>query len=54
MAVGPFELCVIFFGVILVFGTRKLPDLARNLGRGIREFKKAANNITEKEDNISK
>lgn len=35
------ELLVIFFIIILLFGAKKLPDLAAGLGKGIREFKKA-------------
>ena len=37
---GP-ELLVILFVVLLIFGGRKLPELAQGLGKGIREFKKA-------------
>ncbi len=35
------ELLVIFFIIVLLFGAKKLPDLAAGLGKGIREFKKA-------------
>ncbi len=38
------ELLIILFVVVLLFGARKLPELARGLGQGIREFKKAASN----------
>lgn len=34
------ELLVILFVVLLLFGARKLPDLARSLGRSVSEFKK--------------
>ncbi|MBN1543032.1 twin-arginine translocase TatA/TatE family subunit [candidate division KSB1 bacterium] len=37
---GP-ELLVILFVILLIFGGRKLPELAQGLGKGIREFKKA-------------
>ena len=37
---GP-EIFVILFIVLLLFGAKKIPDLARGLGRGIREFKDA-------------
>lgn len=39
------ELLIILFVVVLLFGARKLPELARGLGQGIREFKKAASNV---------
>ncbi|MDZ7316283.1 MAG: twin-arginine translocase TatA/TatE family subunit [candidate division KSB1 bacterium] len=38
---GPSELLVIFFVIILLFGGKKLPELAKGLGKGIREFKRA-------------
>ena len=39
--IGSGELIVILGVVTLLFGGKKLPDFARNLGKGIREFKKA-------------
>lgn len=41
MGFGMPELLIIFFIVLLLFGAKKLPELARGLGRGIREFKDA-------------
>ncbi len=38
---------IIIIGVgILLFGARKLPELGKSLGEGIKEFKKASKNIT--------
>jgi len=45
--IGFSELLIILFIIVLLFGARKLPELARGLGQGIREFKKAANNTDE-------
>ncbi len=42
---GPQELIIIFFVILLVFGGKKLPELARGLGKGIREFKKTTSEI---------
>lgn len=39
---GAGEITIILFLILLLFGGRKLPELARGLGKGIREFKDAA------------
>ncbi len=38
---GPLELVVIFLVVLLLFGGKKLPEIGRALGEGIKEFKRA-------------
>ncbi|HHE54709.1 MAG TPA: twin-arginine translocase TatA/TatE family subunit, partial [Caldithrix abyssi] len=48
--IGTSELLIILFIILLVFGSKKLPELAQGLGRGIREFKKAANEIQDELD----
>jgi sec-independent protein translocase protein TatA len=40
--IGPAELMVIFVLALLVFGPKKLPEVSRQIGRGIREFRKAS------------
>ena len=40
--VGAPELIIILVIVLLLFGARKLPDLASSMGKSIREFRKAA------------
>ena len=39
------EIAVIGFVVLLLFGAKKLPELARGMGKGIREFKRASSDI---------
>jgi sec-independent protein translocase protein TatA len=39
---GGTEWILILFVVVLLFGARKIPDLAKGLGQGIKEFKKAS------------
>ena len=36
---GPLEIIVILVIVLVIFGPKRLPDLGRSLGRGMREFK---------------
>jgi sec-independent protein translocase protein TatA len=42
---GGGEIFVILMIVLLFFGSKRIPDVARNLGRGIRQFKDAADDI---------
>jgi sec-independent protein translocase protein TatA len=46
-ALGARELIIILAVVILLFGGRKIPELIRGIGRGIREFKDAKNDKKE-------
>jgi sec-independent protein translocase protein TatA len=39
---GGWEIVLILAVVLVLFGARKLPELAKGLGQGIKEFKKAA------------
>jgi sec-independent protein translocase protein TatA len=47
-SIGMPELLIILLVVLLLFGAKRLPELARGLGKGIREFKDATKNV-EKE-----
>ncbi len=54
MGIGGHELLLILLIVILLFGAKKIPELAKGLGHGLREFKKAsseAENLTSIEEN---
>ncbi|TAE10458.1 MAG: twin-arginine translocase TatA/TatE family subunit [Bacteroidetes bacterium] len=44
---GGWEIFLLFFLALLFFGAKKLPELARGLGRGIREFKDATKEVKE-------
>jgi len=44
------EILVVFVVVLMLFGSKKLPDLARGLGKGIREFKRATNEFKSELD----
>ena len=41
---GSGEVLLIFLGILLLFGAKKLPELAKGLGKGINEFKDALEN----------
>lgn len=43
---GGGEVILIFAVILLLFGARKLPELAKGLGQGIKEFKKATSDVT--------
>lgn len=49
--IGATELIVILAVALLVIGPKKLPDLARSLGRGLAEFRRATSDVTEEIDN---
>ena len=47
---GGWEWIIIVLVVVLLFGAKKIPELAKGLGRGIREFKDATKEIKEEID----
>ena len=49
---GGWELVVIVFAIILLFGARKIPELAKGLGRGIREFKDATREVSDQIEEV--
>lgn len=54
MNLGWTEILLIAFVVLLLFGGKKIPELMRGLGRGVREFNDAKNNVKkELEDSIT-
>ena len=44
---GPWEVFLIFFAILLLFGGRKIPELMRGIGKGIREFNTARSSIEQ-------
>jgi len=44
---GPIEMVLIFFVLLLLFGAKRLPELASGMGKGIRDFKRSLNGMDE-------
>jgi sec-independent protein translocase protein TatA len=49
-APGPLELLVILGIALIVLGPKKLPDAARSVGRGVREFKETLQGVNDYDD----
>ena len=47
LGLGPFEMILIFAVLLLLFGAKRLPELASGMGKGIREFKRSMNGLDE-------
>ncbi|HSI81225.1 MAG TPA: twin-arginine translocase TatA/TatE family subunit [Solirubrobacterales bacterium] len=48
--VGPLELAIILIIALVIFGPKKLPELGRSLGRGIREFRSSVSGKDDDDD----
>ncbi|MGA7838564.1 MAG: twin-arginine translocase TatA/TatE family subunit [Ignavibacteriaceae bacterium] len=53
---GTGEIIIIALVILVLFGAKKIPDLAQGLGKGIKEFKKAVKDVEEdvKDDSSDK
>ena len=49
--VGPMELVLIVLIIVIIFGARKLPELGKSMGEGIKNFKKSIGSKDKDEDN---
>jgi sec-independent protein translocase protein TatA len=52
LAIGPMQITLIVVVVLLIFGGKKIPELMRGLGSGIKEFKDASKEDDTKQDNV--
>ena len=52
MSLGPREIVLILLVIILIFGGKKIPELARGFGKGLREFKKTTREIKDEVDTV--
>ena len=52
MSLGPWEIVLIILAIILIFGGKKIPELARGLGKGLNEFKKTTKEIKDEVESV--
>ena len=45
MSLGPWEIVLVVLVIIILFGGKKIPELARGLGKGLREFRKTTKDL---------
>ena len=54
MSLGPWEIVLIILVIIILFGGKKIPELARGLSKGLHEFKKTTREIKDEVDTVTK
>ena len=54
LAIGPWQIAIIVVVVLLLFGGKKIPELMKGLGQGMKEFKKATDQDQDRDTNQDK
>ena len=49
---GPWEIIIIVLVVLLLFGGKKIPELMKGLGKGVKSFKDGVNGVEDKNEEI--
>jgi sec-independent protein translocase protein TatA len=52
--VGPWEIILLLLLALLLFGAKRLPEIGRSLGRGMREFKDSVSGVDGKDDDAER
>ena len=52
--VGPWQVVIIALVILLLFGGKKIPELMKGLGKGVRSFKEGINEVDEQIKDIDK
>jgi sec-independent protein translocase protein TatA len=45
--IGPWEIVIIFLVVLLLFGGKKVPELMKGLGKGVKSFREGVNEVED-------
>ncbi len=51
--VGPGEIIILLIVALLVFGPKKLPEMGRSIGKGMREFKSSISGSDDDDDDVT-
>ncbi len=54
LAIGPWQIVLVVVVILLLFGARKIPELMKGVGKGIKEFKDATNDDEQKDSEDKK
>ena len=54
LAIGPWQIALVVIVVLLLFGGKKIPELMRGLGSGLKEFKDASKDEENKKEEENK
>ncbi|MCK5456074.1 MAG: twin-arginine translocase TatA/TatE family subunit [Melioribacteraceae bacterium] len=46
-SLGPMEIFIIVAAILVLFGAKKIPEFAKGIGKGMKEFKKAVKEVEE-------
>ena len=52
LAIGPWQIVLIVLAILLLWGVKKIPELMKGLGGGIKEFKKASRDDDDSQKEI--
>ena len=50
---GHYEIIIILIVILLVFGAKRIPEMAQGLGKGIKEFRKAMKDVKDDVDQVA-
>jgi sec-independent protein translocase protein TatA len=52
--IGTGEIILIILAILILFGAKKIPELAQGIGKGMKEFKKALKDVEEEVKDVDK